>query len=184
MSRTITAGMITELTAGNLRPVTLIKFAFDSGDLNLWSGIGNLSWSGDTYTGAGNLLSASPVSETESIKANGVTFSLSGMPSSIISTALSEDYQGRTVSMWRGAFDSSKAIVADPILIFAGEMDVMTIEEDGDTATVSVLGESELRSLTRPSPRKWTSGDQKAIYPTDSGFDLLDQIQDDPVIWG
>ncbi|KKM65703.1 hypothetical protein LCGC14_1488610 [marine sediment metagenome] len=184
MTRDITAGMITEITATGLTPITLLKFEFDSGDLNLWDGVGDLSWSGDTYTGAGNLLAISPITETEKIVANGVEFTLSGMPSSIISTALSEDYQGRPISMWRGAFDSNRTIVADPVPIFSGNMDVMTITESGDTATVSVVAESQMRALTRPSTRKWTSMDQKAIWPSDKGFDEVPQIQDDPVVWG
>lgn len=183
MTRTITAGMITEITAASLRPFTLLKFAFDSGDLNLWNGVGDLSWSGDTYTGAGNLLAVSVITETEAIVANSVTFTLSGMPASIISTALSEDYQGRPVSVWRGAFDASKSIIADPILIFSGNMDVMRIEESGGTTSVSVIAESQLRALTRPSPRKWTSMDQKVAFPADKGFDELPQIQDDSLIW-
>ena len=184
MTRTITAGMITEITASSLRPITFLKFAFDSGDLNLWDGVGDLVFGGDTYTGAGNLLGISKIAETESIIANSVTFTLSGLPSSIISTALSEDYQGRTVSMWRGAFDSSRAIIADPILIFSGNMDVMSISESGNTAAVSVTAESQLRALTRPSPRVWTAEDQKVTYPADLGFDELPQIQDNPLVWG
>ncbi len=183
MSRTITAGMVTEFTASSLRPITLLKFEFDSGDINLWNGVGDLSWSGDTYTGAGNLLGISQIAETEEIIANGVTFTLSGMPSSIISTALSEDYQGRTVSMWRGAVDSSRAIIADPLLIFQGNMDTMNISESGDTSVVSVTAESELRSLTRPSPRQWTAEDQKAVFPNDNGFDQLPLMQDEPLVW-
>lgn len=184
MTRSLAGGMATEVTGATIRPITLVKFEFDSGDLNLWSGIGTLSWNGDTYTGSGNLLAISPITETEEIVANSVEFTVSGISSSIISTALSEEYQGRTVTMWLGAFDSSKAIIADPIKLFSGIMDVMTIVEAGGMATVTVVAESQLRSLSRPSPRKWTSADQKVAYPTDKGFDEVDQIQDDPIRWG
>lgn len=184
MTRSLTAGMVTEVTGTITRPFVLLKFAFDSGDLNLWSGVGNLVWSGDTYTGAGNLLAISSVTETEEIIANGIEFTISGIASSIIATALSEDYQGRTVTMWRGMFDSSKAIIADPIKIFSGIMDVMTILESGRTSTITVSAESQLRSLTRPSARKWTAADIKVLRPFDKGFDELPQIQDDPIRWG
>ena len=183
MTRDITAGMIAEITADKLTPITLVKFEFDSGDVTLWDGIGDLSWSGDTYTGSGGLLAMSPIIESGDLVANSVEFVLSGIDAAIVSTALSEDYQGRPVSMWRGAFDSSRAIIADPILIFAGTMDVMPIRDEGATATVSVVAESEIRSLTRASTRKWTSMDQKAFYPNDKGFDEVPQIQDDSVLW-
>lgn len=183
MTRTITANMITEYTSASLRPFTLIKFEFDSGDLNLWDGVGTLSWSGDTYTGAGNLLAISPITETENIIANSLTFTLSGVPS-IISIALDEDYQWRPVTIWKGAFDADKVIIDDPVLIFAGNMDVMTIVEGGDGSVVSVVAESQLRALSRASSRKWTDADQKILFPADRGFEELPQIQDEPLIWG
>lgn len=184
MTRALTAGMVTEVTGVLIRPIVLIKFEFDSGELNLWSGVGTLSWNGDTYTGGGNALSVGRIRETQDVIANSVDFTISGISSSIISTALSEDYQGRAVTMWYGAFDSSKAVIADPIKIFAGIMDVMTISESGGTSIITVTAESQLRSLRQPSARKWTPADQKVLYPTDKGFDEVDQIQDDPIRWG
>lgn len=184
MVRTITADMITEYTSSSLRPITLVKFEFDTADLNLWSGVGELEWSGDTYTGAGNLLNISDIEETEAIVAGSVVFTLSGISSTIISTALSEDYQGRTVTIWKGALDSDRAIVADPVFIFSGNMDVMTISESGQSSIVTIIAENQLRALTRPSTRKWTDADQKIIYPSDRGFEELPQIQDEPLKWG
>lgn len=184
MARDITAGMVTELTAVSSRPIKLVKFGFDGGDVMFWNGVGDLVFDGDTYLGAGQLLDISEITESEDIKADSVTFTLSGIPSTIIEVALDEDYQGRPVTLWRGAFDANKAIVADPFVIFAGEMDVMTILESGGAATVSVVAESQMRSLRRPSTRKWTSADQKAIVPTDKGFDEVPQIQDEPLEWG
>ena len=184
MTRTLTGAMVTEVTAALIRPIVFLKFEFDSGDLNLWSGVGTLSWSGDTYTGGGNALAVGPITETEDVIANGVEFTISGIDSSIIATALSEDYQGRPITMWYGAFDSAKAIIADPIKIFSGVMDVMTILEQGATSTITIAAESQLRALNQPSARKWTPADQKVAYPGDKGFDQVDQIQDDPIIWG
>lgn len=184
MARDITAGMVTELTADSSRPIKLVKFEFDGGDVTFWNGIGDLVFDGDTYLGAGQLLDISDIQESEDIKADSVTFTLSGIPATIIEVALEENYQGRPVTLWRGAFDADKAIVADPFIIFAGEMDVMTISEFGNTATVSVIAESQMRSLRRPSTRKWTSADQKAVHPSDKGFDEVPQIQDEPLVWG
>lgn len=184
MTRTITANMITEYTSSSFRPITLVKFAFDSADLNLWNGVGDLTWSGDTYTGAGNLLGISDITETEAIVAGNVIFTLSGMPDDIIAIALSEDYQGRNVTVWKGAFDANRDIITDPVLIFSGNMDVMTMTESGETSVISIIAESQLRALTRPSSRKWTDADQKVPYPNDEGFREVPMIQDEPLIWG
>lgn len=183
MTRTIAANMSTEIDKSALSPIIFVKFEYDSGDVNFWNGVGPLVWSGDTYTGTGNLGAISPVTETEGIIANDVNFQISGIPSGSLSIALSEPYQGRTVTMWVGALDSSYAIIDDPVQVFSGSMDVIEIFEGGDTSTITVRAENVLRSLNRTSPRKWTSQDQRAQVPGDAGFDEVIQIQDDPIDW-
>jgi len=44
MSRNLSAGMITEVTASQLKPAILVKAEFDSGDVLLWSGVGQITY--------------------------------------------------------------------------------------------------------------------------------------------
>ena len=104
MARNTTAALDTEMNASELRPALFVKAEFDSGDINLWSGLGDKDFGGDTYTGAGELLNISGVQETQKLQANGLTFTLSGMPTSLISIALTEEYQWRPISMWIGCW--------------------------------------------------------------------------------
>lgn len=184
MTRTITGDMVTEFTAEKLRPVALVKFAFDSGDLDVWTGIGDVSFAGDTYSGVGDLGSISTVAESSALEANDVEFTLTGIPASFISTALSESYQGRLVKLWVGAIDSSSALISDPVLMYTGRMDVMIILESGDQSTITVRSESILRALDRPSARKYTSEDQKSEFPGDRAFDNITLIQSKEFFWG
>lgn len=184
MSRDLTSGMIGEVTAAALRPVVLVKAEFDSGDLLLWSGIGQITHNGDIYTGAGNLLNISEVSETTSIEAQGATFVLSGIPSAIISLALNEDYQGRAISMYFGCLSDLGALVADPVLMFKGTMDVVQIDDSGDTATVSVQAENRLIDLRRSMVRRYTPEDQKQDFPADKGLDFVAGLQEKEIVWG
>lgn len=184
MARTLTAGMITELTAAQLSPVLLIKAEFDSGNLCLWSGIGSITYSGDTYLGAGNLLSVSAVTETVNLEANGVTVTVSGIPSSIITTALTEDYQGRKISFYFGCLNTSGALISDPYLLFKGRMDVMDIVSSGETISVAVTAESATIDFRRVKERRFTKEDQQAFYATDKGLEYISQLQDKEVIWG
>ena len=154
MSRNLTAGMVTEVTAEKLKPLVLTQFEFDSGNINLWNGIGDISFQSTIFTGAGDLLEISPVEETENIRAAGVNFRLSGIPSAIISIALGEDYQDRPCSMWFAAQSTAGALVADPFLIFKGRMDVMQIDEGGETSSISVSAENRLIDLQRPIERR------------------------------
>ena len=185
MARTLTAGMVTEVTAESLRPILLCKLAFDSGDLNLWTGIGDLSFAGDTYTGAGDILNFTPVQESESLIAHGLTGSLSGIPSAIIAIALDEDYMGRAADLWFGALTAASALVADPVKVFGGLMDVMTIEDAGETATVTISAENRLARLEKPRVRRYTPDDQAIDYVGDKGLDFVTALNDGrEIVWG
>ena len=186
MVRSLTAGMVTEVTAAKLAPILLIKMEFDSGDLNLWTGIGDLVFSGDTYTGAGDLLAFSPIEETDELKAVGLTGTLSGIPSSIISIALAEDYMGRAVTVWLGALTGDPpALVADPEPIFAGLIDTMPIQDAGETATIQIQAENRLARLEESRARRYTPEDQAIDYPGDKGLDFVVALNDGrEIVWG
>ncbi len=185
MARSLTAGMVTVVTGASLQPILLVKMGFDSGDLNLWTGIGDLLFSGDTYTGAGNLLAFSSIEETSDLKAIGMTATLSGIPSSIIATALAEDYTGRAVTIWFGALDSSSALVSDPEPIFAGLIDSMPIEDAGDTASVQIRIENRLARLGEARARRYTAEDQAVDYAGDLGLDFVVALNDGrQILWG
>jgi hypothetical protein len=185
MARSLTAGMVTEVTAESLQPILLVKLAFDSGDLNLHTGVGDLVFSGDTYTGLGDLLSFSRIEETDSLKAVGLTGALSGIPSSVISLALAEDYMGRAATVWFGVLDSSGALVANPVQIFAGLIDSMPIEDAGETATIAIQAENRLVRLEESRSRRYTVEDQAIDHPDDLGLDFVVALNDGrEIVWG
>ena len=184
MARDLTAGMVTEVTAVELRPAMFLKASFPSGDLNLWSGIGDKVFAGDTYTGAGDLIEISELRETEETRAAGAAFRLSGVPSSLIAIALGEEYQGRPVKLWLAMLTAAGAIVADPYLLFTGRMDVMEHQDSGETAALTLQAENAMVALERPRVRRYTAEDQRLDFPLDTGFDRVTALQDAEILWG
>ena len=184
MARSLTAGMVTEVTGEKLEPILLVKLAFDSGDLNLHTGVGDLVFSGDTYTGLGDLISFSAIEETDSLQAVGLTGALSGVPSALVSIALAEDYMGRALTVWFGALDSSGDLIADPELVFAGLLDSMLIEDAGETATIAIQAENRLVRLEEARRRRYTAEDQAIDYPADKGLDFVTKLNDGrEIVW-
>lgn len=185
MARDLTAGMITEVTAPRLEPILLAKFAFPSADVNVWSGLGNITFNGDLYLGVGDLGAISEIKETQVLEASGVAFTMSGIPGAFIAATLTEDYQERLAKLWFGALDSNKDLVATPYLLFTGRMDVMTIDEGSETATITLKVENRLVDLERPKLRKYTAEDQKDEFPGDLGLDFVTDLNSGKkVIWG
>lgn len=187
MARALTAGMQAQVTADRLSPILLMKFEFDSETLRFWTGSGTLDHDGQSWTGSGTLLQVSAIEETAAMVAAGLTFTLSGMPDSIVATALNEDYPGRPVTLWLGAITETAgrvSVVADPVQIFAGLADVMPIEDGGTEATVQLTAESRLVDLERPRKLLYTPEMQKNFYPADLGFDEVAGLQDAEIVWG
>lgn len=179
--REMSTGFEAGINADSIKLCVLVSGHFDSGNINLWSGIGDVQFYGETYTGAGNLIDVSPITETQGLESNSVTVSLSGIPTSLISLALNENYQGRSVYIYLGVIDASGHI--DAIEQFNGFMDVMEIENNGKTAKISVICEDETRSRGAVNSN-YTSEDQKATYADDLGFDFVTVIQDKVINWG
>lgn len=184
MARDLTVGMITEIEASELKPLFLLKAEFDSGDVLFWTGYGQIVWNAETYTGAGNLLAIDQIAETQELVANGVNITLSGIPSSLVSLTLAEPYQGRPLTIWFACMDDSGTIVADPYMFFKGRMDIMVIEDDGETSKIEVAVENDLIALRDSKERRYTDEDQKAEYPDDRGFEFVATSQDITLSWG
>lgn len=182
MSRDLTAAMITEVTAAKLRPVIFYEGEFSGGTLPLWSGVGTITWNSLSWTGAGHLLGISDITETADLRAEGFTVSLSGLPSSLIAVAQAQAELGLAGSVWFGCMDAAGAVIADPYLAFKGKLDVPSIEDTGDTCTISVAYEHQLIDLERPRLRRWTHEDQQIDYG-DRGFEYMASLQDQVLEW-
>lgn len=183
MTRGITSALNDEFTASELEPFFAVDLDFDGGNFRVWTGYGNITVDGNTFVGSGDILSISGMTETGTVQANGITVGLSGINSALIASALQETYQGRSCKVYFGAL-SGGAVVADPYLAFSGRMDVMTIEDAGETANVTVNAESRLIDLDRARERRYTSEDQKIDYSADRGLELIADLQDKQIIWG
>lgn len=184
MARDITSGFSTEISASRLKPILLFKAVFDSGDLRLWTGYGELNYNSEIYTGSGDLLKIAQLAETQELVANGASFELSGIPSSLVSIALNESYQGRPISCYFAVLDDANSIIADPYQVFSGLMDVMEIEDTGESAKIKVDAESDLITLRDADERRYTDEDQKSEYADDTGFSFVSRIQDIELTWG
>lgn len=183
MSRDLTSAILDEITAAALRPVRLIEAEFTGGWLRLWTGVGTVTWDSKTWTGAGNLLGISDITEASDICAVGVTVSLSGLNPSIISLALAQARQGLPCRIYEGYLDGSGAIIADPLLSFEGRLDVPEIDDSAETCSVSISYESRLIDLERARERRITHEDQQIDYSGDRGRENVAALQDKVVVW-
>lgn len=183
MSRGLAAGVLSEVSASSVQPILFFYGSFSTGDVRMWSGIGDLSWDGYTWIGAGNLVQISDIEEPGEIKAQGIVVTFNGIPADLISLVLQSVYQNAVGKVWLG-FLSSGSIVADPWLIFEGRLDVPVINDDADTCSIAITYESKLIDLTRARTRRYTDQDQQQEYPGDLGMAFVAALQEKEIPWG
>lgn len=187
MSRDLTSATITNISEATVYPFFAIELNFDSEILRLWTGQGTLTLPDTTqWIGTGTLLDISAIEETAEMAVRGATLTLSGIPSEILSLALSEPYQGRVCNIYFGTFTGGDLTTAPSNFdqIFSGYMDQMNIQDGPETATIELKVENKLVDLERARVARFTSGYQKSIYPSDKGFDFVESLQDRELFWG
>jgi hypothetical protein len=203
--RDIPIGMQEAFQEGNTAVALLAEFEFSSGTLYMWSGYGSITWKGNTYLGGGNLISLSPYQETQDMQAQGLRFSLSGVPSDLLSIAFNDNYQGRPCRLYLvllnvldgyiqtedGSFilqeDGSRIFLEDAALagyrFFTGIMDTMDSSDDGKESRLVLSAENIMTLLKRTKVRRYTDEDQRSLYPDDLGLSLIAQLQDKEIVW-
>jgi len=206
MSRDLSATTIEAINEDTVRPFFAVELMFDGDNvLRMWTGQGTLVLTdGTEWAGAGTLLNISTVEETSELAVKGATITLTGIPSEVISLALSQPYQGRVCNIYFGTFTTGNILQenSDYILlqdgsrievqstskgfnsIFSGYMDQMNIAESADTSTIELSVENKLIDLERARVARFTSGYQKSIYPDDLGLDFVEDLQDRNISWG
>jgi hypothetical protein len=173
MSRTVPTDILTALSQPEEEPFYAVEIDLDSGPLRIWTGVGDRTIDGDTYTGGGNLVGISGLEEVADLSAKNITLTLSGMPPSVVALALGEPYQRRKVRVLWGVRG-----VSDFVEVFSGSLNQMVIEDGPESGTISVTVDSKLVELERASNRRYTSVSHKTRYPNDTFFDFVAQIQD------
>lgn len=182
--RDLDSGFQTQIEARALRCCLLTKAEFDSGDVNMFTGTGEIEFNGDTYLGGGILLAITTIEETQELKAINVSYTLSGVPSSMLSLALGERINKRPITTWFGVIDDENHLFTEEI--YSGYMDTMPIEDDIENgeATITLNTESDLQISRLSVDRNYTPEDQKLYEPGDLFFDFVPTIQDIEINWG
>jgi hypothetical protein len=152
--------------------------------LYVHSGLGTLAWNGNDWSGLGHLGGISSVTATSEVTAENITLTLSGIDPSLVEIALNETRQNYPVDVWLGFLDDNGAVITAPVKCFSGHCDVPTIEDAGDTCTLTITAENPLVDLERPTNRRYTTDDQQMTHAGDTGFSFVPNLQQIDIHWG
>ena len=175
----------TAAIAAHAEVVTFVDLDFSSGHLRLHTRTGTITWGGYDWLGVGKLGAIDSVKEDAELRPNTIALQLSGVDSSIIQTATTEDYHGRAVRIYQGLLNvSTLALVATPETVFVGVLDYLTVSLGAGGGTIAVRCESELARWQRPRALMSTHESQQLLYAGDRFFDMVPALQSRTIDWG
>jgi hypothetical protein len=183
MPRAMSSADLTALQSSNLQPVVFVQITFNSTTIYLWSGIGSISWNGQTWTGLGSLLGMSPIEDGATVEARGMSITLSGLDATLISNCLSDFGLGLPATVYFG-MRSSGSIISSPIDAWSGRVDRPDISVSGQEATITINLESRLLDMNNAVDRRLTNQDQQMTWPGDLGLQFVDALQERTLFWG
>ena len=184
MPRVMTPAVLAALTSSYVSVAILVDATFRTGTTYLWTGKGTLNANGNTYQGVGALGSVSVVEDGATVEARGISLNLSGIYNYLLADVLQELQLGAPVNVWMALFDSSGALIPNPILVWAGRMDQPTIEAGGQTAQLKINCENRLLDMNVSVNRRYTQDDQTMDWPGDVGLQFALGIVDRTIYWG
>jgi hypothetical protein len=184
MSRGMTPEFAAALADRSVRPVIFYEGTFASGVLRLWSGLGDIVWNDETWTGAGTLLGMGAIEEGDKIEAYGTSIKLSGIPLDLVQLCIEEAQQGLPGKVWVGLMEEDRTLIGDPILATSGRLDVPNLEDSEDTCSITITYEGRLIGLLQAREWRYTDESQQVLFPGDRGFEYVTTIQDKDIQWG
>lgn len=181
--RTLSPSAQAALSAPVVRIVQLILMSFPASAIALNSSNMDLVYGGVTYLGAAGFGSVGEI-ETGTNEVKGLVFSMSGVSSTAVALAMDDAgvVQGTPVVVRTAILDEALQIVDAPIE-WAGRLDTMNIEENGETCSISATAESNQVDLLRGVPMTYSNADQQALYPGDRAFEYVNSQSAVPVVW-
>ena len=186
MTRSLTTAVKNALATNDIRPIHLITIGFDT-PVNLtdcsFSLTSSVSGSSVTYTASDFILGVSNFTEEVDITKSTLNIGLSGADQTFISTVLNEPVINDEVIVYRGLLDNNNSLIADPFLLYKGNIENFSIAETDKDSQVNLTIVSHWADFEKKNGRKTNNTSQQRFFSTDVGMDFSSQTVLD-IKWG
>lgn len=189
MNRGASAAVQAEWAKAANAPAHLMEVRFDTADggtVRITDSYRPITWGGNVYAAAGDLLSFGGLTESFELRVADITVELSGVNQAYIAAFLQRKYVDRRLLIYQCFFDASEALVVDPFAIHDGRMDDPRIVEDPEAGRciVQVSSRDQFADFEKLNGRHTNPHDQNVFFPADRAFDNLVQRNSRTFTWG
>lgn len=147
------------------------------------TGVGSRTWNGHTWSGVGQFGSVTPIKHTSEIAIQDIVFSLSGVDADLIAE-LSDDVRNLSGKAWLYCLNYDDTVIPDPYQIIDSSLDYQTFMVGADgKCTIEITAHSGFYTLSRAMQEAWTPENQRALFPTDTGLDMVPLLQNQTLQW-
>jgi len=186
MTRSLTTAIKNALATNDIRPVHLITIGFST-PVNItdcsFSLTSDVSGSSVTYNSSDFIMGISEFSEQTDISKASLKLTLSGASQEFISTVLNENVVNDEVTIYRGLLDNSNSIIADPIVLYKGNIENFSIQESETTSNVILSIVSHWADFDKKNGRKTNQTSQQRFFSTDVGMEFSSELVTN-IKWG
>lgn len=173
-----------------VKPVYFVRLDFSSGVERYHTEIGPITAThpihgSEVYTGIGDFGGIEgEVKESVSGAPVAIKLSLTGVKSSLINTALVDEYYRRDAELMVGLEDESGDLIADPEILFSGFMDKIDISLNTALGQMQLTCESRGTNLQRSSDHRFTDEDKQIEVNGDLMGEYIYRMADLQLFWG
>jgi len=186
MTRSLTTAIKNELATNDIRPVHLITIGFGT-PVNItdcsFDLTSSVSGSSVTYSASDFIMGVSNHTEETDITKSSVNINLSGANQTFISVVLNENVINDSVTIFRGLLADDNTLIADPFLLYKGNIESFEIQEGEKDSTVGLSIVSHWADFEKKNGRKTNNTSQQRFFSTDVGMDFSSQTVQD-IKWG
>jgi len=186
MARTLTTSVKNELLTNEIRPVHLLTIGFST-PVNLTDNsfdlTSSISGSSKTYTASPFLVSVPTFTEETDVTKTSLNINLSGADQTFITTCLNENIVNDSVEIFRGLLNSTNSLIADPLLLYSGNIETFQISESQTDSNVTLTIVSHWADFDKKSGRQTNNNSQQRFFSSDVGMDFASQTVLD-IKWG
>jgi len=183
MSRGLDSNTLAAAQADVIVPVLLVKLEIDTGDVRLHDGLGDITYNGEIYSGAGALGFVGALEEDSDLTRNPMEIGLRGIPNDIIALLNDEKYQGRLCTLYQGYLDPDSMTLAGEPYAIVMRMDFHNVNI-GKESQIRLKIEDEFTILDKAINRRYNNADQQSEYPDDKLFEHAEEAVSRPLYWG
>lgn len=189
-TRDITTANINALNASVVKPVLFARLDFSSGVQRYHTEIGPKTavhpvHGSESYTGVGDFggIQGEAI-ESVSGAPQALRLALSGVNSTLINIALTDDYFRRDAEVMIGLEDATGTLIDDPVILFSGFMDKVDIALNDKIGTFVLTCESRGQNLRRAPDNRFTDEDKQREVSGDLFGEYIYRMQDLELFWG